>query len=422
MAKGNVIIGLDIGSGTIKALAVYKPKKKERLEVLGFAEEISSGVRKGVVISPDEVSVIIRSVFKKISEKINQNPSRSEGWRRTNVLRGVNSVYVNVGGSHIFCTGSRGLVSVSRADQKISPEDVERVLQAARTFPLPSNREVLEVLPKEFIIDGEKGIKEVLGMHGVRLEAEVLVLGGFAPYIKNLTEAVLNSGLQINDLVISPISSSRAVLTLREKELGVALLDIGAGTTGFSIFEERDLIHLAILPIGSGHITNDIAIGLKTDIDIAERIKLEFGTSSFQGSDKKEKIKLSEGETLVFSRKQLSKIIEARVLEIFKEVNKELKKISHQQLLPGGVVLTGGGAKLPKIKEFARREFRLPCRLGRPQGFSSAQEDPKLATVCGLVLRGLDLESEKLGFGGGFSIRGKGIGSRIKKIFKIFVP
>jgi cell division protein FtsA len=218
------------------------------------------------------------------------------------------------------------------------------------------------------------------------------------------------------------MSSARAVLSAREKELGTALLDIGAGTTDLAVFQEGDLVHLAVLPIGSAHITNDIAIGLKTDIDIAERIKLEYGTLFFQGSDKKEKIKLSEEETLVFSHKQLSKIIEARTSEILKEANKELKKISRQGNLPCGIVLTGGGAKLPKIRELAKKEFRLPCRLGRPQGFSPNQEDPRLATVCGLVLRGLDLESEKGGWGGGFSIPGRGVGSKIKKLFKIFIP
>lgn len=408
MAKGHLLIGLDIGSATIKALAVFKPKKEEILEVLSFSEEPSIGIRKGVVINPVAVSESIQAVLQKIRESVNYK---------------INSVYVNVGGGHIFSTGSRGLVSVSRADQKISPEDIERVLQAAQTFHLPSNREVLEVLPKEFIIDGESGVREALGMHGVRLEAEVLILGGFTPYLKNLTSAVLNSGLQINDLVISPMSSSRAVLNAREKELGVALLDIGAGTTDISVFHEGDLVHLTILPIGSGHITNDIAIGLKTDIDIAERIKLEFGTLSFQGNDKKEKIKLTEGETLVFSHKQLSRIIEARVSEIFKEVNRELKKHSLERILPAGIVLTGGGAKMPKIKDFAKKEFRLPCRLGRPHGFSPNQEDPRLAVACGLVLRGLDLESERLSWGsGGFSMPGRGVGSKIKKIFKIFLP
>jgi cell division protein FtsA len=407
MAKGHLIIGLDIGSGTIKALAAFKPKKEENLKVLAFCEERSSGIRKGVVISPGEAADVIRAVKEKIGQDLKYR---------------VDSVYVNVGGGHIFSAGSRGLVSVSRADQKISAEDVERVLQAAQTLPLPSNREVLEVLPREFIIDGERGAKEVMGMRGVRLEAEVLVLGGFAPYLKNLTTAVLNSGLQINDLVISPMSGSRAVLTPREKELGVAFLDIGAGTTGISVFEEGDLVHLAVLPIGSGHITNDIAIGLKTDIDVAEKVKLEFGTLSFQGGDKKEKIKLADGETLIFSQKQLSRIIEARVAEIFREANKELKKSARQGMLPAGIVLAGGGAKLPKIREFAKKEFRLPCRLGRPQGFTPEQDDPRLSTVCGLALRGFDLETEKAGVGGDFSSSGRGIGSKIKKIFKIFLP
>lgn len=406
MAKGNIIIGLDIGSGTIKTLAAFKPKKGDTLEILAVSEEISSGIRKGIVINPAGVAYLIKKSFKKIGEQLHKK---------------IDSAYVNIGGSHIFSAFSRGLVSVSRADQKISREDIERVLQAAQTFPLPSNREILEVFPKEFVIDGEGGIKEVLGMQGVRLEAEVLVLGGFAPYLKNLTTAILNSGYHINDLVLSPLASSRAVLTPKEKELGVALLDIGAGTTGLAVFEEGELIHLSILPIGSGHITNDIAIGLKTDIDIAERIKLEFGTLFFQGGYKKEKIKLADEETLVFSLKQLSKIIEARISEIFKEASRELKKISRQNLLPGGIVLTGGGAKLPRIKEMAKREFRLPCRIGLAQGFSPSQEEPRLSAVCGLVLRGIDFETDREKWSA-FSMPERGFGSKLKKIFRIFIP
>lgn len=404
MAKTRIITGLDIGSSTIKVLVVKKKSKEENLEVLGLSEEVSSAIRKGVVINPVEVSNLIRNAVEKTEEEIGHR---------------INSAYVNVGGSHIFSTCSRGLVSVSRADQKISQEDIKRVLEAAQTFSFPSNREILEVFPKEFIIDGEKGIKEPLGMQGVRLEADVLVLGGFAPYIKNLTTAVLNAGLQINDLILSPLASSRAVLSPREKELGVALLDIGAGTTGLAIFEEGDLIHLAIVPIGSGHITNDIAIGLKSDIDTAERIKLEFGTLFFQGGHKKEKIELAEDENLVFSPKQLTEIITSRVSEIFGEINKELKKISRQGLLPAGVVLTGGGAKLPKIKEFTKKELKLPCRIGKPKGFSSPfQEDSRFSVACGLVLKGLDLEEREKEF----SFPGEGVSSKIKKIFKIFIP
>ncbi len=408
MSKNRIIAGLDIGSGTIKALAVKESKTEENIEVLALAEKAAFGVRKGIVIDPAEVSNIIQKVLAQIKEQIGQE---------------INSVYVNVGGSHIFSTTSRGLVSVSRADQKISQEDIERVLQAAQTFSLPLNREILEVFSKEFIIDGQGGIKEAQGFKGVRLEAEVLVLGGFSPYLKNLNTAVLNSGLQINDLILSPLASSRAVLTTREKELGVVLLDIGLGTTSFAVFEEGDLIHLAILPIGSGHITNDIAIFLKSDIEAAERIKLEFGTLFFQGKDKREKIKIDQEETLIFSQKQLSLVIEARVAEIFREVNKELKKIEKKQLLPSGVVLTGGGANLPKIKELAKKEFHLPCRIGKPKGFSLIEDDPRFSVVCGLVLSGTDFEKQETDLEDGiFPGFWKKIGGKIKKIFRIFIP
>ncbi len=401
MAKNNTITGLDIGSGVIKVLVTQRTKKGG-LETLFLAKEASSGVRKGVIIDPSSVGSLIQGCLKKAEEQTG---------------REIGSVYVNVGGSHIFSTNSRGLVSVSRADQKISSEDVERVLQASQTLSLPSNREVLEVLPKDFIVDGEGGIKEVLGMQGVRLEAEVLVLAGFAPYIKNLTQAVLASGLQGAEPVVSSLAGARACLSTREKELGVAFLDIGAGTTDLAVFEEGNLIHSFTLPVGSGHITNDIAIFLKSDIDTAEKIKLEFGTLFFRGPDKKEKIESTEGENLVFSKKQLSKIVEARVSEIFSEINKELKKISRQGKLPSGIVLSGGCAKLPKMVDLAKKELKLPCRIGKPKELSSKLEDPQLSTVCGLALTGADTEEEH-----GFSFSGKGIGSKLKKIFRIFIP
>lgn len=403
MAKPSIITGLDIGSSSIKALVVRKKPKGGDLEVLGQGEETSVGIRRGVVIDVPQVAEIISSVLKKVQADSGQK---------------INSVYTNISGAHLYCTSSRGLVSVSRADQKISEEDIARVIEAAQTFSLPSNKEILDVFPKEFIIDGERGIKEPLGLQGVRLEAEVLVLSGFAPYFKNLTQAVLNSGFQINDLVASPLASARAVLTPREKELGVALLDIGAGTTGLCVFEEGTLIHLAIFPIGSGHITNDIAIGLKTDIDTAERIKIEFGSCFLAKNDKGEKqIKISGEEPLVFSKKMLVEIIEARISEIFDQCQKELKKISRQGLLPAGVVLTGGGAKLPKIRELSKKELKLPCRIGLPQGFSPPLEDSRLAAICGLVLEGADLETERR-----ISFSEKGIGAKLKKIFKIFIP
>ena len=403
MPKKYIITGLDIGTGSIKILVANKESEGEKFEVISQMRENSSGIRRGVVVNVEEVSNILASFLSQIKEE-------------TGVK--INSVYVNVDGSHLFSLPSRGTIAVSRADQKISEEDIQRVLQAAQTFSLPSNKEIFDAFPREFIIDGERGIKEALGLQGVRLEAEVLVLGGFSPYLKNLTQAVLDSELQILDMVPSPIAAARAVLNQKQKELGVAVLDIGAGTSGLAVFEEGDLIHLAVLPIGSVNITNDIAIGLKVDTEVAERIKIEYGSCLFKG-DKREKIKISEDEPLVFSRRALTEIIEARVSEIFGEINKELKKISRAGLLPAGLVLTGGGSLLPQMVELAKKEFKLPCKIGKPKGFLELDEDPSLATVCGLVLGGADLEEKR---GESTTFFGKGIGNKIKRIFRIFIP
>jgi len=379
MAKQYIINALDIGSGSIKLLSVAKTPGEDTFEILAQEQAPSLGVRKGVVINNQEVAQTISSLVEKASHSCN---------------RKIDNVYANIGGGHIHSTCSKGLVSVSRADRKISGEDVERVLQAARAVSLCSNNEIIDTFPKEFIVDGEGGVKQAVGMEGVRLEAEALLLCGFSPYIKNSSQSITSSGLAINELVPDPLVSSKAVLTPREKELGVCVLDIGAGTTSMSVFEEGNLIHAVILPVGSGHITNDIAICLKTDIDTAEKIKIEFGTcKNVSKKDKKgKKIKLEGDDSLSFSTKLLGDIIDARVCEIFTLVDKELKKISKQEMLPAGVVLTGGGAKLPGVKDVAKRELKLPCRIGIPKGLSGFQADPSMASLLGLVLEGTEEE------------------------------
>ncbi len=414
MSKTHLIAGLDIGTSTIKILIVVKKKGEPNFEVLSQVQEPSFGVRKGVVIDPEKVSRVIQILLNKI---------------KTETGHKINSVYVNLGGSHIFSTSSRGMVAVSRADRNISKEDVDRVLEeAARAISLPSNSEILETFPKEFIVDGIGGIKTVEGLQGGRLETEILVLTNFIPYKNNLTQAVLNSDLQILDIIPSALASSISVLSQRQKELGVALLDIGAGTSELAVFEEGDLIHLAVFPIGSANITNDIAIGLKTDIDTAEIIKIECGSCILKGNDKKsigriqrtrQKIEIEGEEPLVFSQKMLTGIIEPRVSEIFGECQKELKKIGKQGLLPAGIVLTGGGAKLPKIAELCKKELKLPCRIGKPSDFSGL-DDPSFATVCGLVLRSTELEGITGWSESGKSLRG--IGAKIKNLFRVFIP
>jgi len=400
MSKTSIITGLDIGTSKIKVLLVSQ-SKDGKLELVLKEEENSEGVRRGIIIDPERVSNILKDLFSRISEEVSQK---------------VNSVYVNLGGSHIFCTPSHGLVSVSRADQKISEEDINRVLKETEAINLSSNKEIFDVLPKEFIVDGERGIKEPLGLQGVRLEADVLALGGFSPYLQNTKKAVLDADLEILDMVPNPLAAAGAVLTAKQKELGVALLDIGAGTTGFAVFEEGNLLHLAVLPVGSNNITNDIVIGLKIDAEIAERIKIEYGASILKGKNVHQKIDIGEETPLIFSQKFLIKIISDRILEIFEEANKELKKIGRERKLVGGIVLTGGGAKLAKIAELARDKFHLPSRLGRPIfSISGLDDDLGLATVCGLVLGGADFEGKTSESKGGLV-------SKIKKIFKIFIP
>lgn len=394
-----MICALDIGTAKIKVLVADKDKEGN-LNLISKMEREGEGMRRGVIIDPEKISNILTDLFQKLSQEIGQK---------------IENVYVSVNGSHLFAVISRGLVSVSRADQKISEEDVQRVIQAAEAINLSSNKEIFEVMVKEFVVDGQTRVKEAIGLQGVRLEAEVLAIGGFSPYLENHRRAILDADLEILDLQPAPLMAAKAVLSQKQKELGTAVVEIGAGTTGLAVFEEGDLLHLAVLPIGSANITNDIAIGLKIDVDIAERIKQEYGTCLFHGKDNRFKIELGDSY-LVFSKKFLSKIISERVGELFSQVNQELKKIGKEKFLPGGIVLTGGGAKLPKILELAKDKFRLPVRMGKPQG-RGLEEDLSLAVAWGLILHGNELEEEKKEHQ--FS---RGMFSKIKRFFKIFLP
>jgi cell division protein FtsA len=403
MSKIPTIAAVDVGTSTVKAIIVQKNPEEAGFKVLGRAENLSSGVRKGVVADPESVAKIIRVTMEEAKREAGQE---------------VDEVYSNINGMHIFSLSSKGLISVSRADQEIAQEDVNRVIDAAKAFSLPANKEILETIPREFIIDREKGIKNPVGLHGIRLETEVVVVGGFTSYSKNLSQAILSADLQVSDLILNPIATARAVLTNQEKELGALVIDFGAGTTGISVYEEGSLLHTAVLPVGTNNIRNDIAIGLKVDIETAEFIKNEFGNSILgEKSIKKEKLKVSSGEEVVFQRNELKKIAEPRIVEILDEIEKELKKISKNRLLPGGVVITGGGSKIPGLVEFTREKLGLPCRLGVPRRFLSFDEDPSLSTLCGLVLCGMDLEEEDEG-----KINFKGTFSKIKKFFKVFIP
>lgn len=348
-----IITALDVGTSTVQTVVAERKKGEENLRILGFGIAPSSGMRRGAVVNPDEVINSIRQ-------------SVAEAGRSAGLL--VKSVWLAVGGSHVSVTSSRGVVAVSRADGEISPEDVRRAISAAETFvPKNQNKEILHLIARDFKVDHESGIKDPVGMHGVRLEADTLIVECSVNFLKNLLKCVEGAGLAVEDYVFSSFAAAEAILTPRQKELGVMLLDIGGGTTSFIVYEEGVPIHAGVLPIGGNHITNDIAIGFRADVDIAERIKLTYGSSFPVSSPKRENVRLAEfapGEQAVHSRKELAEIIEARLKDIFELVQKELKRIDRSQLLPGGVVLTGGTAALPELRELTKREVRLPVSMG----------------------------------------------------------
>ncbi|MDP4009230.1 MAG: cell division protein FtsA, partial [bacterium] len=298
----------------------------------------------------------------------------------------------------------------------ISQEDVDRVLQAAQAFSLPPNKEVVDAVPQQYIVDGESGIKDPIGMKGVRLEVDVLVVCAFSPHLKNVHEAVMGGGLDVLDTIPSSAMASDAVLTPQQKELGVALIDLGAGTTTISVFEEGTVIHAAVLPIGSENITHDIAIGLRTEHEIAERIKKEFGSCVAGKSRKMEKVEVPGGDPLAFTQKFLVHIIEARVKEIFQLITKELKGIQRHGQLPGGVVLIGGGANLPRIVDIAKKELKLSVRIGTPQNMVTSESDPVYMGALGLALLGSITQEPKK------RRQGSGVGEKIKKLLRVFIP
>lgn len=405
MSKPSIACGLDIGTGAVKIL-IAKTTAPGSTEAIYIGQHPSKGIRRGVIVNIEEAAKCIANVV-----------------HDAELVSGVkiNGVYTNIGGAHVFCTSSHGLVSVSRADSSISEEDVERVLLAAKTISLSSNKEIIDVYPREFIVDGEGGVKDAVGMRGVRLETDAIILAGFAPYLKNLDQVLFKADLEILDRVPSAIAGALSALTPRQKELGTALVDIGAGTTSIAVYEDGDLIHFSVLPIGSANITNDIAIGLQIDIETAEKIKIEHGICLFKGADKKIKIEDSQKKyTATFSQRTVSKIIADRIAEIFEMANKELKKINRAAKLPAGIVLAGGGAKLSGIVEIAKKEFHLSCRLAECKGIAGIDQDLALVNVCGLAL--LDMEEKNIKSGTHSLNNSTGFVNTLKKIIKAFAP
>lgn len=415
MGKSNIIVGIDIGSSNVRTVIAEDLSDMELPRVIGVGTAPSSGMRKGVIVDTEEAI-----------KAINESLEKSE--RMAGVT--VKEAAVSIGGAEVTFQNSKGVIAVGRADGEVTEDDLERVIKEAQNLAIPLNREIIHIIPKSYRLDDQDNIKDPLGMKGVRLELEALAIEISSPHIKSLIKCIEQSGVEVTDLILEPLASAKAILNNKQKELGVALVDIGGATTSLAVFEEGELLHAAILPIGSNHVTNDIAIGLRTSIEVAEKIKLEYGIADPDEVNRKEEIDLSKidsSESGVVSRHHVAEIIQARIEEIFGMVNKELKIIGKVGLLPAGVVLTGGGAKLSQIAVLAKESLRLPIQIGFPiqlGGITDKVDDPSFATAVGLLLwekekKGVFKERKILG---GLSQKTGGVAKKVHGWLEKFLP
>jgi cell division protein FtsA len=399
MTKSRIIAGIELGSSKIATVIAQISTNPTTLEssvsVAGVAASESKGIRKGQIVDIEEaVESVIASV---------EAAERMAGYH-------LESAYVALGGAHLHSQNSHGVVAVSDPDGEISADDVERVVQAASAISLPQSREIIHVLPSEFIVDGEAGVKDAVGMSGVRLEVETHIVTAATAAIKNLRKALNEVGVEIEALVFSGFAGSFSSLSSTEKELGCALVDIGGGTTSIAAFVDGALTHSAVIPVGARNVTNDLAIGLRVSLESAERIKIALS----EEAEKKAKIKTEEdsdqfdlsdlgvGEAKKVSKKTLVEgIIRPRLNEIFTMVRIELEKASIINRIPSGVVVTGGGAETVGIVDSAKRMLSLPVRIGKPKGVGGLIDDvinPSFSVPVGLVLYGAGREpKERMG-------------------------
>ncbi len=381
MSKGNTVIGLDVGSSNVRVVILQKFEEEEKPRVMGVGVAPSFGIRRGVVADVEETMRAVSDAVK--------NAERTSGIPISRAL-------VSIGGSHIKYQESQGVEAIGKADGEITGDDVMRSLTAAETISLPSNTEIIHVIPRSFAVDDQKDIRDPLGMNGIRLEVNAMLVLGSTPVIKNLSKCIYQTGVEVDDMIFSALAAAKAALNKRQKELGAILVDIGGGTTSFAVYEEGDLVQVGVVPIGGGHITNDVAIGLRTSIDVAEKVKINYGSALPDEIGKKDQINLAEidqNEEGEVSRHHVAEIVEARLEEIFTMIDKELRKTNRSGMLPAGAVIVGGGAKLPGVVDLAKKILRLPAQTGFPLelgGIVDKVDEPGYVTAAGLALWGIE--------------------------------
>jgi cell division protein FtsA len=374
----SIVVGLDIGTTKICAI-IAEVNGNRAVDIIGIGTSPSKGLRKGVVVNID---VTVESIRRAIAE--------------AELMAGVKAgaAFVGIAGGHIKGLNSRGVIAISGKDHEVTPQDVERVVDAAKAVALPVDREVIHVLPQEFLIDGQGGIKEPVGMSGVRLEAEVHIVTGAVTSAQNIIKCANRAGLEVQDIVLQQLASSEATLAQDEKDLGVVLVDIGGGTSDIAVFVEGSIYHTAVLSLGGDHVTNDIAIGLRTPAHEAEAIKKKYGCALASLVKQDETIEVpSVGgrRPRILSRQTLCEIIQPRIEEIFGLVEREVHRAGYGSQVAGGVVVTGGSSIMEGVPELAEQIFDLPVRRGLPTGVGGLTDvvaSPIYATGVGLALYG----------------------------------
>ena len=372
----NLIVGLDIGTSKVVAI-VGEIKPDGEIEVIGIGSHPSRGLKKGVVVN---IESTVQSIHRAVEE--------------AELMAGcqIHSVHTGIAGSHIRSLNSHGIVAIK--DKEVTPSDVERVIDAARAVAIPADQKILHILPQEFIIDDQEGIMEPVGMSGVRLEARVHMVTGAVSAAQNIIKCVRRCGLEADDLVLEQLSSSYAVLTEDEKELGVCLVDIGGGTTDIAVFTEGAIRHTAVIPIAGDQVTNDIAVALRTPTQHAEDIKIKYACALTQLARNDQTIEvpsIGERPPRRLSRQTLAEVVEPRYEELLNLVQAELRRSGFEDLIAGGVVITGGSAKMEGLIELAEEVFHMPVRLGVPQyvtGLGDVLQNPVYSTGVGLLLFG----------------------------------
>ncbi len=375
MERETVLVAIDVGTSKVVTL-IGERNADGGLNILGKGVPLSSGLKKGVVINIEQTVASIEAAI--------EQAERTSGYK-------LEEASVAVGGSHVESENTHGAVAVSGPRKEVTHEDIARATDVASALNIPSNRKILHVLRRTFVVDGQEGVRDPLGMSAVRLEVETHIVHGSQTAVQNLTKCVHQAGVRIRDYVASPLASGEAVLSDTERDLGVAVADIGAGTTGLALFLEGSPFHTAILPLGGINVTNDVAIGLKTSLQAAEDLKVRHGTCNVAAVAPEELVTVEtydESEQRSVQRAEIATIIDARMREIFEKVGEQIASAGRGGVLPAGLVLTGGGAQLGGVAELGREVLQMPVRVASPAGVGGLTDyllTPAFATSIGLL-------------------------------------